>query len=79
MISKTKLDSSFTEAEFYMESYQNGILARSENGGRYHAICRGEIPSKIIQPVCRKLDKEHFLVQINLRKKMVACWSLKSP
>lgn len=29
----------------------------------------GEVPSKLIQPVCHKLDNEYFLVEIDLRSK----------
>ena len=30
---------------------------------------REEIPLKLIQPTCRKLDTEYFLAEINLRRK----------
>lgn len=76
MISETKLNSSFPEAQFYMESYSKPYrLDRSSNGRGIMLYVRDKIPSKLIQPVCYKLDKEYFLVEINLRsnKWLLAC------
>ena len=70
MISETKLDSSFPEAQFYMDSYSKPYrLDRSGKGGGIMLYVREEIPSKLIQSVCHKLDKEYFLLEINLRRK----------
>ena len=70
MISKTKLGSSFPEAQFYMDSYSKPYrLDRSGKGGGVMLYVREEIPSKLIELVCHKLDKEYFLLEINLRRK----------
>ena len=58
MISETKPDSSFHEAQFYMESYSQP----------FRLYVREEISSKLIQLVSRKPDTEYFLVEINLRR-----------
>lgn len=70
MISETKLGSSFPEAQFYMDSYSKPHrLDRSGKGEGIMLYAREETPSKLIQPVCHKLDKEHFLLEINLKRK----------
>ena len=70
MISETKLDSSFPEAQFYMDSYSKPHrLDRSSKGEGIMLYVREETPSKLIQPVCHKLDKEYFLLEINLKRK----------
>ena len=74
MISKTKLDSSFLETQFYMESYSKSYrLDRSGRGGDIMLHLREQIPLKLIQQVCHKLNKKYLLIEVNLRtKKMVA-------
>ena len=70
MISKTKLNSSFPEVQFYMESYsQTFRLNRTDKGGGIMLYVWEEIPSKLIQLAYCKPDTEYFLVKINLRKK----------
>ena len=49
MISRTKLDSSFPEAQFYMDSYSQPFrLDRTDKEGGITLFVRGEIPSKLI-------------------------------
>ena len=69
MISETKLDSSFANAQFYMKSYSKPYrLDRNSKGGGIILYVREDIPSKLINSSCTNHDKEYFLVELNLRK-----------
>ena len=68
MISETKLDFSFPNAQFYMKSYSKPYrLDRNSKGGGIILYVREDIPSKLINS-CTNHDKEYFLVELNLRK-----------
>ena len=69
MISETKLDSSFADAQFYMKSYTKPYrLDRNSKGGGIILYVREDIPSKLIDSSCIDHDKEYFIVELNLRK-----------
>ena len=64
MIFERKLNSSFSNAQFYM-SYR---LDRNSKGGGIILYVREDIPSKLVNPSCTNHDIEYFLVELNLRK-----------
>ena len=69
MISGTKLDSSFLNAQFYMKSCSKPYrLGRASKGGGIILYVREDIPLKLIYSSCINHDKEYFLVELNLRK-----------
>ena len=69
MISETKLDSSFPNAQFYMKSYSKPYrLDRNGKGGGIILCVREGIPSKLIISSCIGHDKEYVLVELDLRK-----------
>ena len=69
MISETKLDSSFPNAQLYMKSYSKPYrLDRTSEGEVIILYVRKDIPSKLINSSCTDHDKEYFLVELNLRK-----------
>ena len=69
MISETKLNSSFPNAQCYMTSYSKPYrLHRNNKAGGIILYVREDIPSKLINPSCIDHDKECFLVEKNLRK-----------
>ena len=69
MISETKLDSSFPNAQFYMKFYSKPYrLDRNSKGGGIILYVREDIPSKLISSSCTNHGKEYFLVELNLRK-----------
>ena len=69
MISETKLDSSFTDAQFYMKYYWKPYrLDRNGKGGGIILYVREGIPSKLIISSCIDHDKEYVLVELDLRK-----------
>ena len=69
MISETKLDSSFPNAQFYMKSYSKPYrLDRNSKGGGIILYVREDIPSKLINSSCTNHGKEYFLDELNLRK-----------
>ena len=69
MISETKLDSSFPNAQFYMKSYSKPYrLDRNRKEGGIILYVREDIFSKLINSSCTNHDKEYFLVELNLRK-----------
>ena len=66
MISETKLDSSFPNAQFrngYSEPYR---LDRNGNGAGILAFIREDIPTKLIDS---QMKIEWFFVELNLRRK----------
>ena len=70
MVSETKLDSSFPEAQFYINGYSKPYRRdQNENGGGIMLYIKEGIPSKLLKPLSNEKDKEYFLVEINLRKK----------
>ena len=69
MIFKTKLYSSFPNAQFYMKSYSKPYrLDNASKGGGIILYVREGIPSKLINSSFIDHDKEYFLVALNLRK-----------
>ena len=59
IISKRKLDFSFHEAQFYMESFsQPSRLDRTDKGGGITLDAKEEISPRLIQPACRKPKAE---------------------
>ena len=69
MISETKLNSSFPNAQFYMKSYSKPYrLDRNSKGGGIILYVREDIPSKLVNSSRTNHDKEYFLVELNLRK-----------
>ena len=69
MISKTKLDSSFPNAQFYMKSFSKPYgLDRTSKGGGIILYVREDVPSKLINSSCIDHDKEYFFVELNLRE-----------
>ena len=76
MISETKLDSSFSNAQFYMKSFSKPYrLDRNSKGGGIILYVREDIPSKLISSSFTKNEKEYFLVELNLRKQkwLIVC------
>ena len=76
ILSETKLDSSFPNAQFYMKSYSKPYrLDRTSKGGGIILYVREDIPSKLINSSCIDHDKEYFLVELNLRKQkwLITC------
>ena len=70
MISETKLDFSFPNAQFYMKSYSKPYrLDRNSKGGGITLYVREDIPSKLINSSCTKHDKEYFFVELILESK----------
>ena len=69
MISETKLDSSFPNAQFYMKSYSKPYrLDRNSKGGGIILCVREDVPSKLMNSSYTNHDKEYFLVELNVRK-----------
>ena len=69
MISETKRDSSFPNAQLYMKSYSNQYRFNRNSKGRDIILyVREDIPSKLINSSCIDHDKEYFLVELVLRK-----------
>ena len=69
MISETKLDISFPDAQFCMKSYSKpyGLDRNSKEGGIILYL-REDIPSKLINSSLIDHGKEYFLVELNIRK-----------
>ena len=69
MISETKLYSSFPNAQFYMKYYSKPYRLDTNSKGRGIILyVKEDIPPKLINSLCTDQDKEHFLVELNLRK-----------
>ena len=69
MISETKLDSSFPDAQFYIKPYSKPCsLDRNSKKGGIILYVRENISSKLINSSCIDHGKEYFLVEINVRK-----------
>ena len=69
MISNTKLDSSFPEAQYYMKSYSKPHrLDRNSKGGCIILYVREDFQSTVIISSCIDHDKGYFLVELNIRK-----------
>ena len=68
LLSETKLDVSFPNAQFYLKGYsQSYRLDRSKNGGGLLLHVREDIPSKKLNTNL-PADIESFFIKINLRK-----------
>ena len=69
MISETKLNSLFPNAQFYTKSYSKPYsLDRNSKEGGIILYDREDIPSKLINFSCTDQNKEYFLVELNLSK-----------
>ena len=69
IISETKLDSSFPDAQFYKKSYSKPYrLDRNSKGGCIILYVREDTSSKLINSSCMYHDKKYLLVDLNLRK-----------
>ena len=69
MVSETKLDSSFPQAQFRMEGYAPPFrYDRESYGGGILLFIREDIPTKIISITPLK-DFEGIFVELNFRKK----------
>ena len=69
MVSETKLDSSFPQAQFRMEGYAPPFrYDRESHGGGILLFIREDIPTKIISITPLK-DFEGIFVELNFRKK----------
>ena len=77
MLSETKLNSSFPQAQFYIEGYSKPYrLDRDRNGGGLILFIKERLPSKVISSKFNMGNKEYFLLEINLRKKVAYSLSL---
>ena len=71
MVSETKLDSSFPQAQFRMEGYAPPFrYDRNSHGGGILLFIREDIPTKVISITPLK-DFEGIFVELNFRKKKV--------
>ena len=69
MISQRKLDSSFTNAQFYMKSYSKPYKRdRNSKGGSIILHVSEDIPWKLINSSSIDHGKEYFLIELNFRK-----------
>ena len=66
LISETKIDSSFSTAQFEIEDHTTYRLDRNANGGGILLYIREDIPST---PVNFDMSIESFYIEINIRKK----------
>ena len=76
MTSKSKLDSSFSNAQFYMKSYSKPYRPdRNSKGGGIILYIMEDMPLKLINSLCIDHDKEYFLVELNFRKQkwLITC------
>ena len=70
MLSETKLDASFPQAQFQIEGYSRPYrLDRNQNGGGIILYVREDIPSKLLKSTLNSEKYECLLVEINLRKR----------
>ena len=68
MISETKLDDSFPEAQFFIDGYHTPFrYDRNGNGGDILLYVCEDIPAKVIH--CNFPTSESFFVEINFHKK----------
>ena len=68
MVSETKLDDSFLEAQFLIEGFDSPIrFDRNSNGGGIMLYVREDIPTKLLSHDFPGV--ESFFVEINLHKK----------
>ena len=71
LVTETKLDNSFPEAQFQIKGYANPYrLDRNGNGGGILLYVREDIPTKLLKNTSFNNNKlEAIFVEINLRKK----------
>ena len=70
MLSETKLDDSFPQAQFQMSGYSMPYrLNRNQNGGGIMLYVREDIPSKLVKSNLNSEKYECILIELNLRKK----------
>ena len=68
MVSETKLDDSFPEAQFLIEGFHSPVrFERNSNGGGIMLYVREDIPTKLLSHDFPGV--ESFFVEINLHKK----------
>ena len=68
MISETKVDDSFRDGQFFLDSFGTPFLDRNKNGGGIILFIRNDIPAKVISTDDRHI--ESFYVDLNFRKKI---------
>ena len=66
LISETKIDSSFPNAQFQIEGYTTYRLDRNANGGGIFLYIREDIPSTLLNS---DMSLESFCIEINISKK----------
>ena len=77
MLSETKLDSSFSHAQFSIIVYSKPYrLDRGRNSEGLILFIRERLPSKLLSSKISSGNKEYFLVEINLCKRK---WLIISP
>ena len=70
MVSETKIDDTFPESQFLIESFSTPYrLDRTAKGGGILLYIRQDIPSKYIKKITVNESFEGFFVEINLRSK----------
>ena len=68
MLSETKLDDSFPEGQFFIDSFHAPFrYDRNGNGGGILLYVRKDIPAKVVH--CDFPTSERFFIEINLHKK----------
>ena len=68
MISKTKVENSFPNGQFFLDGFGTPFrLDRNRNGGDIMLFIRNEIPAKVVSKDDRPI--ESFYVELNFRKK----------
>ena len=66
LFSETKIDSTFSTAQFQIEDYTTYKLDRNANGGGILLYVREDIPSTLLNS---DMSTESFSIEINIRKK----------
>ena len=67
MISETKVDDSFRDGQFFLDSFGTPFLDRNKNDGGILLFIRNDIPAKVISTDDRHI--ESFYVDLNFRNK----------
>ena len=75
LISETKLDTSFPNSLFHIDSFSPPYRTdRTNRGGGLLLYVRNDIPSKVLSTICIPTDKECIFIEINLfKKKWIIC------
>ena len=72
LVSETKIDSSFPNAQFHIKGYTTYRLDRTQNGGGLLFYVKEDIPSSMLNI---DMSVEGFFIEIHVRKKkwLVGC------